>query len=296
MICLTCNVAICSACMTTTHRGHNYSLLAPYAETCRSDLQHICDTSDQKVEFTKQMANEFKRASSQESDSFNSARTIINMGFDRLIKVLVERKESILKSINSLAQRSELPTLFKKANDVLTDLNSLTAFSVSLKQRSDADVTDYYPKVVKSMETVDYQIDDFTKPPAAMIVNVNKISKTLAQLSRIAESIDNPEIEKRSLKRVEFNLNKLTGQKMQAQQQQQQKQKQSQNQTKSKENNSRVHSDSFSTNSIQIKGFPSNSLKRRQPDSDGSSMIAKCYSHNQKNRSIMSFLKQFHNS
>ncbi|XP_052078861.1 uncharacterized protein LOC127716653 isoform X3 [Mytilus californianus] len=160
LYCTTCNILICSKCVATKHKGHDFSEIEPVVGDLRNSLKKQIKEMDEKVEKLSFAVDDIRtvRLKALEEDA-KQLRSKVHLAILDIQKVIEKQKEIKITEIDDFEQfeKQELKIALATKERIL---NSCKSLQTSLGKMLDEEHSTTFLTSYKTMKSDFDEVDD----------------------------------------------------------------------------------------------------------------------------------------
>ncbi|XP_045203980.1 tripartite motif-containing protein 2-like isoform X4 [Mercenaria mercenaria] len=141
--CTACETGVCKDCTTVEHIGHNIISLQEAIEEHKSTLANLITGAKDQIPLIQDAMNNIAEVSQSLTSQTKIAESKIIETFDDLVRFMNERKETLLKDLNTIYNKKHEVLMNQKENldNVITKINHCCEFTEdTLENGSDTEV------------------------------------------------------------------------------------------------------------------------------------------------------------
>ncbi|XP_052276949.1 tripartite motif-containing protein 2-like isoform X2 [Dreissena polymorpha] len=141
--CTACDTGICSECTTSEHAGHTVAPLSEAIEEHRSSLSDLILGAKEQIPLLQEAINSITEITQSLVSQNEVAEAKVTETFDEIVKLMNERKETLLKDLNQLYNKKHevLTTQKENLENVISRINTCCAFTEdTLSSGSDSEI------------------------------------------------------------------------------------------------------------------------------------------------------------
>lgn len=188
--CKSCDVAICSSCVVTTHEGHAKILLDGAAIECKLQMKRFIETQKQMMQQKNNDIAKLEKNCGCIQVQVDSVKRSVQTFADNIIAVVETKKEEIFAEVENLAEEThqrfgiqirELELQMKTMNTTLAKTEAL------LKRNNSAEIVQFntslrpFSKEVPSRKTREVFQADEALPSFVYVANEKGLNNMLRQ-------------------------------------------------------------------------------------------------------------------